>query len=279
MLRKVGFLGPSGTYSEEIALSLYHENEARLEPFSAIDAAIRAVAAGEVDESIVPVENSLEGSVNITLDTLAHDVDLYITKEVVLPVRHSLLTKKDGNKNIAVIVSHPQALAQCRKTLGKLYPQAKLQPVDSTAEAARIVAAGDGRYAAVGSAKAAEIYGLKILAGDIQDNIANSTRFISLERQPVRQVQGNCKTSLVCQINGLRPGSLYNILQEFAAREVNLTRIESRPARTGLGLYIFFLDMEGSTAESNIAGAVKAIEEKCLWYKNLGSYPVYHTGK
>ncbi len=279
MLRKVGFLGPSGTYSEEIALSLYHENEARLEPFSAIDAAIRAVAAGEVDESIVPVENSLEGSVNITLDTLAHDVDLYITKEVVLPVRHSLLTKKDGNKNIAVIVSHPQALAQCRKTLGKLYPQAKLQPVESTAEAARIVAAGDGRYAAVGSAKAAEIYGLKILAGDIQDNIANSTRFISLERQPVRQVQGNCKTSLVCQINGLRPGSLYNILQEFAAREVNLTRIESRPARTGLGLYIFFLDMEGSTAESNIAGAVKAIEEKCLWYKNLGSYPVYHTGK
>lgn len=279
MLRKVGFLGPSGTYSEEIALSLYHESEARLEPFSAIDAAIRAVAAGEVDESIVPVENSLEGSVNITLDTLAHDVDLYITKEVVLPVRHSLLTKKDGNKNIAVIVSHPQALAQCRKTLGKLYPQAKLQPVESTAEAARIVAAGDGRYAAVGSAKAAEIYGLKILAGDIQDNIANSTRFISLERQPVRQVQGNCKTSLVCQINGLRPGSLYNILQEFAAREVNLTRIESRPARTGLGLYIFFLDMEGSTAESNIAGAVKAIEEKCLWYKNLGSYPVYHTGK
>ncbi|WP_188398001.1 prephenate dehydratase [Sporomusa sp. GT1] len=279
MLRKVGFLGPSGTYSEEIALSLYHESEARLEPFSAIDAAIRAVAAGEVDESIVPVENSLEGSVNITLDTLAHDVDLYITKEVVLPVRHSLLTKKDGNENIAVIVSHPQALAQCRKTLGKLYPQAKLQPVESTAEAARIVAAGDGRYAAVGSVKAAEIYGLKILAGDIQDNIANSTRFISLERQPVRQVQGNCKTSLVCQINGLRPGSLYNILQEFAAREVNLTRIESRPARTGLGLYIFFLDMEGSTAESNIAGAVKAIEEKCLWYKNLGSYPVYHTGK
>ena len=279
MLRKVGFLGPSGTYSEEIALSLYSESEARLEPFSAIDAAIRAVATGEVDESIVPVENSLEGSVNITLDTLAHDVDLYITKEVVLPVRHSLLTKKDGNENIAVIVSHPQALAQCRKTLGKLYPQAKLQPVESTAEAARIVAAGDGRYASVGSAKAAEIYGLKVLAGDIQDNIANSTRFISLERQAARQVQGKCKTSLVCQINGLRPGSLYNILQEFAAREVNLTRIESRPARTGLGLYIFFLDIEGSTAESNIADAVKAIEEKCLWYKNLGSYPIYHTGK
>ncbi len=279
MLRKVGFLGPSGTYSEEIALSLYSESEARLEPFSAIDAAIRAVATGEVDESIVPVENSLEGSVNITLDTLAHDVDLYITREVILPVRHSLLAKKDDNQEIAVIVSHPQALAQCRKTLEKLYPQAKLQPVESTAAAARIVAASDDWYASVGSVKAAEIYGLKVLAGDIQDNVANSTRFISLERQARNQVQGKCKTSLACQINGQRPGSLYNILQEFAAREVNLTRIESRPARTGLGLYIFFLDIEGSMEEHNIADAIKAIEEKCLWYKNLGSYPVYQIAK
>lgn len=274
MLKKIGFLGPQGTYCEEIALSLYGKSQAQLEPFSGIDAAIRAVAAGEIDESIVPVENSLEGSVNITLDTIAHDVSLYITKEVVLPVRHSLLAKKDSQE-FAAIVSHPQALAQCRKTLVRLYPEAKFKPVESTAEAARMVAASDGLYAAVGSVKAAELYGLTIVAADIQDNAANSTRFIGLERQPASNVSGVCKTSLVCQINGERPGRLYNILKEFAAREVNLTRIESRPARTGLGIYIFFLDIEGSIAQSNIAAAVSAVEAKCLWHKNLGSYPVY----
>lgn len=180
MTRKVGYLGPQGTYCEEIALSLYSDTSAALEPFAGIDAAIRAVASGEVAESIVPVENSLEGSVNITLDTMAHDVNLYITKEVVLPVRHNLLAKKDSQELVA-IVSHPQALAQCRKTLAKLYPQAKLKPVESTAEAARIVASGDGFYAAVGSEKAGHIYGLTVLAANIQDNRANSTRFIGLE--------------------------------------------------------------------------------------------------
>ncbi|HWR43789.1 prephenate dehydratase [Sporomusa sp.] len=277
-MRKIGYLGPQGTYCEEIVLRLYSRSEACLKPFAGIDAAIRAVALGEVDECIVPVENSLEGSVNITLDTIAHDVNLYITKEVVLPVRHNLLAKKDSQE-IAAIVSHPQALAQCRKTLANLYPQAKIKPVESTAEAARIVAASDGLYAAVGSLKAGEIYGLTVLAADIQDNQANSTRFIGLERQPANNVQGKSKTTLVCQINGERPGSLCNILQEFANREVNLTRIESRPARTGLGMYIFFFDIEGSTMESNIAAAVSAVEAKCLWYKNFGSYPIYHVGK
>lgn len=278
MKRTVGYLGPQGTYCEEIALGLYDKTGVCLIPFAGIDAAIRAVAAGEVDESIVPVENSLEGSVNITLDTIAHDVNLYITKEVVLPVKHNLLAKKDS-REIAAIVSHPQALAQCRKTLGNLYPEAKLKPVESTAEAARMVASSDGLFAAVGSLKASEIYGLTVLAADIQDNDANSTRFIGLERQQAGTIHGKCKTTLVCQINGERPGSLYNILEEFAKREVNLTRIESRPARTGLGVYIFFFDIEGSAAASNIAEAICAVEAKCLWYKNFGSYPVYTIDK
>ncbi|MDF2569658.1 MAG: pheA [Sporomusa sp.] len=278
MIRTVGYLGPQGTYCEEIVLSLYGTTDACLKPFAGIDTVIRAVASGEVDEGIVPVENSLEGSVNITLDTIAHDVNLYITKEVVLPVRHNLLVKKDSQE-IAAIVSHPQALAQCRKTLGILYPEAKLKPVESTAEAARMVAVSDGLYAAVGSLKAGDIYGLTVLAADIQDNNANSTRFIGLERQPASRTHGKCKTTLVCQINGERPGSLYNILEEFAKREVNLTRIESRPARTGLGMYIFFFDIEGGITESNIAAAIHAVEVKCLWYKNFGSYPVYTINK
>ncbi|SDE16072.1 prephenate dehydratase [Sporomusa acidovorans] len=278
MIRTVGYLGPQGTYCEETVLRLYGKTGARFKPFIGIDTAIRAVAAGEVDESIVPVENSLEGSVNITLDTIAHDVNLYITKEVILPVKHNLLAKK-GSQEIAAIVSHPQALAQCRKTLENLYPEAKLKPVDSTAEAARIVAASDGLFAAVGSLKAGEIYGLTVLKTNIQDNSSNSTRFIGLEKQPVTQVAGKCKTTLVCQINGERPGSLYHILGEFAQRAVNLTRIESRPARTGLGMYIFFFDMEGSIAECNIAAAVHAVEAKCLWHKNFGSYPVYQIAE
>lgn len=278
MARTVGYLGPQGTYCEEAVLHLYGINDVCLKPFTGIDDAIRAVGSGEVDESIVPVENSLEGSVNITLDTMAHDVNLYITKEIVLPVKHNLLTKK-GSDEIAVIVSHPQALAQCRKTLGKLYPKAKLKPVESTAAAARIVAISDGLCAAVGSLRAGEFNGLTVAASNIQDIASNSTRFIGLQRQPIVFAPGNCKTTLVCQIHGEQPGSLYNLLGEFAQRQVNLMRIESRPARTGLGMYIFFLDIEGSAIESNIAAAVSAIEEKCLWYKNLGSYPVYHVEK
>ncbi|WP_425057715.1 Bifunctional chorismate mutase/prephenate dehydratase [Sporomusa carbonis] len=279
MLKTVGYLGPQGTYSEEIVLNLYNKGEFRPIPFIAIDAAIRAVAAGEIDECIVPVENSLEGSVNITLDTIAHDVSLFITKEVVYPVRHNLLAQT-SSRSITTIVSHPQALAQCRKTLAAMYPHAQVKPVDSTAEAARLTAASDGSYAAVGSSKAGEIYGLTVLAADIQDNAANSTRFICLERQPAGPAAaGKCKTSLVCQINGERPGRLYNILQEFAQRDVNLTRIESRPARTGLGMYIFFFDIEGSLAEVNIAAAINAVKMKCLWYKNLGSYPTYNGAK
>lgn len=278
MVRTVGYLGPQGTYCEEAVLNLYGNSDVCLKPFSGIDETIRAVGSGAVDESIVPVENSLEGSVNITLDTIAHDVDLYITQEIVLPVRHNLLAKK-GSEEIAAIVSHPQALAQCRKTLSKLYPEAKLKPVQSTAAAARIVATSDGLCAAVGSLRAGEFYGLTVVATNIQDDASNSTRFIGLQRQMITQMTGKCKTTLVCQINGERPGTLYNILGEFAKRQVNLTRIESRPARTGLGMYIFFFDIEGSAAESNIAAAVSAVEEKCLWYKNFGSYPVFHVAK
>ena len=278
MARTIGYLGPHGTYCEEAVLSLYGKSVICLKPFNGIDDAILAVSSGEVDESIVPVENSLEGSVNITLDTLAHDVNLYITQEIILPVRHNLLVKK-GSEEIAAIVSHPQALAQCRKTLNKLYPEAKLKPVESTAAAARIVATSDGLCAAVGSAQAGQLYGLTIAAANVQDNAANSTRFIGLQRQAVIPASGKCKTTLVCQINGEQPGSLYNILGEFAQRQVNLMRIESRPARTGLGMYIFFFDIEGSITESNIAAAVSAVEAKCWWSKNFGSYQVYHVAK
>lgn len=267
----LGFLGPWGTYSEEAAHILCQNRDRELIPYPGIDAAIRATDAGEIAECIVPAENSLDGSVNITLDTLAHDVHLYITHEIIFPVRHNLLIKTPGT-DISSIVSHPQALAQCRNTLRRLYPQAKILPAGSTGEAARLVAAGQ-YAAAVGSLKAASAYGLQAVVSDLQDSPHNFTRFIVLERQPAQNPQGSCKTSLVCKINGERPGSLCDVLQEFARRNVNMTRIESRPARTGLGLYIFFFDLEGSAADSNLRSALEAVCAKSIWYKNLGSYP------
>lgn len=269
----VGYLGPQGTYSEEIATRLYAVGEQeRFRPFVTIQAAIEAVANGQVASSVVPIENSLEGSVNATLDMLAHEVDLYITAEMIAPIRHNLLVKT-LHQPIEFILSHPQALAQCRQTIHRLYPGALLQAVDSTADAARLVAEGTGNLAAIGSSQAAINYCLNIAVADLQDSVSNRTRFVCLERKPVASVAtARCKTSVVCQINGERPGSLCDILQEFATRGVNLTRIESRPARTGLGTYIFFLDIDGSVNDETVQAAVAAIQHSSLWFKNLGTY-------
>jgi len=273
--KSVGYLGPRGTFSEEIALNFYRGVDGKFIPYSSIDAVIRAVEAGEVAEGIVPVENALEGSVNITLDTLAHEVDLYIVKEIIQPIRHNLLVK-EGTKHINVVLSHAQALAQCRHYLNRQYPGAELVAVDSTAAAGYQIASGAKNHAAVGSLRAAELYGLKVLATDVQDNPNNSTRFIVIAKRPVDSCSGKCKTSVVCQIGDEdKPGSLYDILGEFASRKVNLTKIESRPSRSGLGMYIFFLDIEGGMVDENVAAAVNAVQAKSKWFKDLGTYPVY----
>lgn len=270
----VGYLGPHGTYSEEVALRLYQQNKVKFKTYSGIDVAIKAVESGEITQCIVPIENSLEGSVNVTLDILAHEANLYIIKEVIWPVRHNLLVKNKGEE-IKVIVSHPQALAQCRRNLRELHPDAQLRAMNSTADAATHVASGIANYAAVGSLGAADIYGLQIITSDIQDSSTNCTRFIVIGDVPAdSSLPNKYKTSVVCKMNGARPGSLCEILQEFAERDVNLTRIESRPARTGLGNYIFFFDLDGSLKESNVHSAVDAVKEKSLWFKSFGSYPI-----
>jgi prephenate dehydratase len=270
----IGYLGPQGTYSEEMATRFYAAGEQqRFRPFVTIQAAIQAVANGQVASTVVPIENSLEGSVNATLDMLAHEVDLYITAEMVTPIRHNLLVKAE-NEPIEVILSHPQALAQCRQTIYRLYPGALLKAVDSTADAARQVAEGTRNLAAIGSSQAAKNYHLKIAVPDLQDSDSNRTRFVCLEPKPIVPLAATCcKTSVVCQINGEKPGSLCAILQEFATRGVNLTRIESRPARTGLGMYIFFLDIDGNIQDKTIQTAVMAIQHNSLWFKSLGTYP------
>lgn len=268
----VGFLGPEGTYSHEAALHLLGP-AVHLQAYASIDAVIRAVASGEIPECVAPIENSLEGSVNVTLDTLAHEVELFITREMVMPIRHNLLAR-EPNRGIKLILSHPQALAQCRKTIARLYPSAEVRAVESTAAAAKQAAEGPAEVAAIGGGSAAEIYGLSIIAADIQDTANNCTRFVALRLHPFTDSgQPRWKTSVVIQIDGSRPGALYAILTEFATREVNLTKIESRPARTGLGAYLFFLDLEGSMAEENVRAALAGVEKRSIWFKSLGSYP------
>lgn len=269
----VGYLGPLGTHSQDVCATFYPQAEWNFVDYSTIDACIRATANGMITECIVPIENSLEGSVNITLDTLAHDVNLLITKEIVWPIRHHLLTKTDGT-DIKVILSHPQALAQCRHYLAKQYPLAQIRTVDSTAEAARMVASGTDGHAAIANINASKNYGLRVVASDIQDHPHNCTRFVILSQQPASHVDGNWKTSIVCRIRGDKPGSLFHLLQELAHNHINLVRIESRPARTELGEYIFFMDMEGSVEDPNVRVTLALLKNKSLWFKNLGSYLV-----
>jgi prephenate dehydratase len=271
--KKIGYLGPRGTFSEEIALSFYRGVEGCFTPYPSISSVIMAVDSGEAAEGIVPVENSLEGSVNVTLDTLAHEANLFIVKEMVKPIRHNLIAKP-GTKHINVICSHAQALAQCRHYLDKHYPGADRVEVESTAAAAYKVASGAKNYAAIGSLRSAEIYALDILDQDIQDNSNNATRFLVLSKEPVRVAGAKSKTSIVCQINGEKAGALYSILGEFAKHGVNLTKIESRPSRGGFGLYVFFFDLEGCWEDEQVALALNAVKAESLWFKNLGSYPV-----
>lgn len=265
----IGYLGPAGTYSEEAAL-LFSKctGTDRLLPLAGIEPVIRAVAEGRVEYGVVPIENSLEGSVNITLDILAHEVELYIIREIVLPIRHSLFVS-DKSVKIKTIASHPQALAQCRRYLAANYPDAAIQAVESTAAAARLVTQGIAD-AAIASRRAGQLFSLMALQQDIQDHHRNQTRFVALSRSP--HIKSATKMSIVCRIQGDRPGSLCQILTEFASRNVNLTRIESRPARTGLGEYIFFIDLEGAMDQSAVSEAVQAVAANSLWLKNLGMY-------
>lgn len=271
---RLGYLGPAGSFSWEAAQKYAEKlNETVQEvAFKDIDAIFAAVAAGEIEAGVVPLENSLEGSVNITLDLLAHEYDLQVIGEVVLPVHHCLLGRP-GTKmgEIKTIYSHPQALAQCRRTLKTLFPEICRRETGSTAEAVRLVAAGEEGAAALASRKAAELYGLEVLREGMQDEEKNWTRFVVIGREgePVRPEKS--RTLLVLSFPD-RPGGLYEILKIFALRGINLTKIESRPARKGLGDYIFFLEMEGAPAIPAVAEALRELKERTTWLKILGTY-------
>lgn len=269
-MRRILTLGPKGTYSEKAAKQLGDGNEI---VFLKTISDVVEMADKEKDAiGIVPVENSLEGSVNITLDLLRGN-RMFVIGEIIVHVKHCLLMK--GNKeDITMIYSHQQALAQCREYLKKNFPNAQLYETTSTADAAN-KASMARHIAAIASEEAAAEYGLKIFGKNIQDVNENYTRFIMIGRD-IPESTGNDKTSvIVCPMEN-RPGALYEILGEFATRKIDLTKIESRPSKTKLGEYIFYLDARGHefSPDSGIRDAIQKIRDSGHQVNVLGSYPI-----
>lgn len=275
MSERVGYLGPPGTFTEEALLNLKLPAETRYVPLQTIPDVLQAVAEHQIDRGIVPVENSIEGTVNATTDMLVFEVELKIESEVVLPVDHNLLVRPGVTlADVEGIYSIPHATAQCRRFLSRYLPGVGLTPTNSTADAARLIASEHPRGAAVATKLAAELYGLSVLAPDIQDETENSTRFIMVGRNGTRPT-GNDKTSIVCFIQLDRPGSLLGILQEFASRSINLTKVESRPTKQRLGEYCFLIDLEGHMLDPHVAAALDALDQSLPQVKRLGSYPAW----
>jgi prephenate dehydratase len=270
---RVGYLGPAGTYSEE-ALRASAPDGIEEVPLPTIYDAVMAVHDGDVDRAVVPIENALEGAVSVTLDTLALDAtDVRIVAEVVHPIHHCVVAARELELgDVRRVVSHPQATAQCRNFLRTRLASAEVVVAPSTADAVMSVRDSAEPVVALGSRLAAELYGCRILVADVEDHPDNVTRFVWLAPASAASTSGS-KTSLVFWGSGDQsPGWLAHALQELAERGVNLTRIESRPRRTSLGHYMFFIDLEGGVDEPAVADALETLRGQVEELRVLGSY-------
>jgi prephenate dehydratase len=279
---KVAYLGPTGTFTEEALLDAAAGAELELSPRATIFEAVNAVERGEAGRGFVPFENSVEGAVRSTLDALAFDTEhVRIAGEHDHPIRHNLIAAEELElERIEVVVSHPQANAQCARFIREQLPEAEVRAIASTSDAVRQVAEAGRPWAALGSAAAAAAYGCVILRGGVEDVAENVTRFVWLARGEDLAgakvgSEGTWRTSLVfSELGDDRPGALVDALLEFSSRDVNLTRIESRPLRRGLGRYLFFVDLEGRLADGSVAQAIDGLREKADVVRILGSYAV-----
>ena len=269
--RTVAYLGPQGTFSEEAAILYAPDSESH--PYPSIRDAAMAAESRETDEAVLPIENSIEGAVNMTLDYLIHDSTLSIVGELILPIRQCLIvTEGSRREDIETIRSHPQALAQCRWYLETNFPNARLIASISTAGAVE-EALNEGRTsAAIGNRRAAELFGAKVLESGIEDNPNNMTRFVAMGRNGP-PASGDDKTSICFGFDDDAPGQLYDILGEFAHREINLAKIESRPTRHELGRYVFLVDLLGHQLDDRVQEAVNAVERRTSQLRVFGSYP------
>jgi len=274
---KVAYLGPAGTFSED-ALRAAAGDRVDALPTGTVHDSIRAVGEGDADLALVPFENSIEGSVRATLDALAFDGDaVTIVGEHDHPIRHSLIARSSLEpERIEVVLSHPQILAQCGRFLREELPGAEVRAAPSSAEAIRTVSREAAPWAALGAAFAAALYGCTVLREGVEDEDDNVTRFVWVAPAGAQaHGEGTWRTSLVfAELGEDHPGALVEALYEFSSRSVNLTRIESRPLRSGLGRYMFFVDLEGPLADGAVGDAVEALRGKAESVRVLGSYPV-----
>jgi prephenate dehydratase len=275
-LSRVGFLGPLGTFTEQALKSQLDLAAAEHVLYRTMPDVLDAVEAGEVDLGFVAIENAIEGMINLTQDELAFSHDLLIQREVVLDIEHCLLAKPGtALDDVKVVLSIPVATAQCHAYVRATFPQAEVRAANSTAEAARTVSeeASPG-WAAIAPRIAGEVYGLSILAADIADHPGNQTRFVLVARAGVPAATGHDRTALVIYQRADEPGSLISILQEFAARRINLSNLLSRPTKDGgLGDYCFIVYADGHIADELLADAVRSLRAKQGKVKFLGSYP------
>jgi len=273
---RYAYLGPEGTFAEAALRTLPAAAKAELQPQPSVAAALDAVRRGDADHALVPIENSVEGSVSTTLDELASGDPLMVTREVVLPVSFALMVRPGtGLHAVRRVATHPHAHAQCRRWLATVLPEALVVPALSTAEAAKTLADGTGTYdAAIAAPIAAERYQLEVLATDVEDNPDAVTRFVLVGRpgQPPLP-SGHDKTTLVAFISDDHAGALLEVLTEFAVRGVNLTRIESRPTGQRLGRYCFSIDCEGHVDDARVGEALTGLRRVCPDVRFLGSYP------
>ena len=281
MSERIAYLGPAGSFCGAAAQELTAQRDVELQPSSSVQTALDAARSGEVDSALVPIENSVEGSVSVTLDELANGKRLVIVDEVVIPVSFSLLVRRGTRpQDITRIATHPHAQAQVRRWLDEHYPHAQVIPAMSTASAAQALTDPEAPIdAAVAQRLAADIYGLEVLADNIQDTDDATTRFV-LVRLPgeIPDATGADKTTLSLYMRQDEPGALLAILTEFAVRGVNLTRIESRPTRKALGDYFFSVDVEGHVSDARVSEALMGLHRICLDVRFLGSYP-RHDGR
>jgi prephenate dehydratase len=278
-LRRIGFLGPRATFTEEALQGEEDLAAAEHVPFGSMNETLAAVEDGRVDAAIVPIENAIEGTVNETLDALIFNHDLLVQREIIKRIVMNLLTPPGlAISSVERVLTLPVAHAQCREWLLANLPEAEFVPTSSTADAARIVGerfAADGgvRDAAVGPALSAALYGLTVAATDIEDHPDNSTRFVLVRPKAIPAPTGHDKTSIVCFQRTDVPGSLHSILSQFSARNINLTKLESRPTKAGLGNYCFIIDFEGHLDDEVVFDCMRDLRASLADLKFLGSYP------
>jgi prephenate dehydratase len=275
---RIAYLGPAGTFTEDALTEAIPAGGFEPLRTGSIHDAILAVEQGEAERALVPIENSLEGSVRPTLDTLAFEVEaVTIVGEYDYRVRVHLIARAVIRvEDVEAVLSHPQPLAQCQRFLRETFPEVELRSVSSTAAAVRMVSESSRPWAALGARAAATLYDCELLLEGVEDSEDNVTRFVWIAPDGAEPTgEGPWKTSLVfSEVGADHPGALVECLSEFSDRGINLTRIESRPLRQGLGRYMFFCDLEGKTTDPAVAEAIAALGTKAASVRILGSYPL-----